>query len=163
MGRQQLGARLYLDPIRKQWAIRDGNKFVRTGLAEADLEEAQVRLYRHLNRKRSRWRRTIYFVTCDVADFPVKIGISADVDERLRDLNTALPFPVVVLATISGTSLDEIAIQQRFSDLNIRGEWFQRADRLMSFIESTGSRSPMALKPHPFACQSLRNRTIFDA
>jgi integrase len=45
------GPRLYLDPRRQQWVIRDGTDFVRTGCARADLERAEKFLAEHIGRK----------------------------------------------------------------------------------------------------------------
>lgn len=44
MPRRSQGPRLYLDPRRKQWAIRDGEAFIRTGCAASDNEGAEKQL-----------------------------------------------------------------------------------------------------------------------
>lgn len=73
------GPRLYLDPRRRTWAIRDGDSFIRLGLMADQEERAKQALTTYTNRKnRNRIERTIYFVTCDMPDFPIKIGISND-------------------------------------------------------------------------------------
>jgi integrase len=51
MPRKAKGARLYLDRSRKQWAIRDGTHFIRTGCAEADNQGAETRLSEYIARK----------------------------------------------------------------------------------------------------------------
>lgn len=51
MPRRSQGPRLYLDPKRKQWAIRDGSDFIRTGCAERDGEGAQKRLAEYIASK----------------------------------------------------------------------------------------------------------------
>jgi integrase len=51
MPRKSKGPRLYLDRDRKQWAIRDGSRFVRTGCAESDHEGAQKQLAEYIARK----------------------------------------------------------------------------------------------------------------
>ena len=48
MSRRRLHPRLYLDPKRKQWIVRDGSNFVRTGCAEADYSGAKKWLYEYL-------------------------------------------------------------------------------------------------------------------
>lgn len=138
MGRKSKGARLYLDPKRREWILRDGTMFVRTGFKEAETDAAQGALNGYLKKKhyssRQRLRRDIYFVTCDVDGFPVKIGMSGDVTERMRDIRTALPYPVKLLGTFSGTSKDETAIQAKFRSFKLTGEWFQRTPELMAYI-----------------------------
>ena len=51
MPRKSKGPRLYLDRERKQWAIRDGSSFIRTGCAEPDNEGAEKRLAEYIASK----------------------------------------------------------------------------------------------------------------
>jgi len=51
MPRQSKGARLYLDRERGQWAIRDGQGFIRTGCAESDHADAEKKLAEYIARK----------------------------------------------------------------------------------------------------------------
>ena len=51
MPRRKSPPRLYLDKVRKQWIIRDGANFVRTGCAESDGEGAEKRLGEYLGEK----------------------------------------------------------------------------------------------------------------
>lgn len=51
MPRRRAAPRLYLDRKRKQWVIRDGSRFVRTGSPEADRREAEKRLAEYLGQK----------------------------------------------------------------------------------------------------------------
>ncbi|MEY9806926.1 site-specific integrase [Bradyrhizobium elkanii] len=51
MPRKAKGPRLYLDRERKQWAIRDGSSFVRTGCAESDNEGAEKKLAEYIASK----------------------------------------------------------------------------------------------------------------
>lgn len=51
MPRRREAPRLYLDPKRKQWIIRDGPHFIRTGCAESDRSGAEKRLGRYLGQK----------------------------------------------------------------------------------------------------------------
>jgi integrase len=51
MPRKSKGARLYLDRERGQWAIRDGQSFVRTGCAESDNEGAEKALAEYIASK----------------------------------------------------------------------------------------------------------------
>jgi integrase len=53
MPRRSRGPRLYLDPQRKQWTIRDGRSFVRTGCAENERAAAEERLARYIGSKYS--------------------------------------------------------------------------------------------------------------
>lgn len=51
MPRRRAAPRLYLDGKRKQWVIRDGARFVRTGCAEFDRHGAETRLAAYLGQK----------------------------------------------------------------------------------------------------------------
>lgn len=51
MPRRSKGPRLYLDPKRKQWAIRDGSRFVRTGCGERNRDDAEKFLAQYIGRK----------------------------------------------------------------------------------------------------------------
>jgi integrase len=53
MPRRSRGPRLYLDPARKQWTIRDGRSFVRTGCAENQRAAAEERLAQYIGSKYS--------------------------------------------------------------------------------------------------------------
>lgn len=141
MGRPSLGARLYLDPNRRVWVLRCGPKFMRTGFQEHQEEAARAVLTRFINKKNPLRQRTIYFVTCDVTEFPIKIGMSSDLAERMRDIRTSLPYEPVLLASFAGTSRNESAIHKQFEQLRIRGEWFRRDPALLAYIEGIGANS----------------------
>lgn len=51
MPRRSQGPRLYLDPRRGQWVIRDGSSFIRTGCAGSDHEGAQKQLGEYISGK----------------------------------------------------------------------------------------------------------------
>jgi integrase len=51
MPRREKGARLYLDPARRVWIVRDGGRFIRTGCAEPDRGEAEKFLGRYIAAK----------------------------------------------------------------------------------------------------------------
>jgi integrase len=51
MPRRRSPPRLYLDRSRKQWIIRDGSSFVRTGCPEPNRREAEEKLAEYLGRK----------------------------------------------------------------------------------------------------------------
>ena len=51
MPRRRSPPRLYLDPTRRQWVIRDGPRLVRTGCAESDRHGAEARLAAYLGQK----------------------------------------------------------------------------------------------------------------
>lgn len=58
MPRRRAAPRLYLDPKRRQWVIRDGGTFSRTGCAESDRGGAERRLADYLGEKHQPQRGT---------------------------------------------------------------------------------------------------------
>jgi hypothetical protein len=86
-------------------------------------------------RGRRRWltegRGEIYFLEC--GDF-VKIGFASVLEGRLRSLRTANPYPLNILATISGYASTEKRLHARFAGARHRGEWFCRTPELLKFI-----------------------------
>jgi integrase len=51
MPRRAKGPRLYLDPRRKQWVVRDGSRFVRTGASEGERGVAEKYLAQYIGHK----------------------------------------------------------------------------------------------------------------
>ena len=51
MPRRKSPPRLYLDPGRQQWIIRDGSSFIRTGCAEGERKQAEIELAAYLGKK----------------------------------------------------------------------------------------------------------------
>ena len=68
----------------------------------------------------------------------IKIGRAKNVEERLKSLQTAHPYPLKVLKTlkVSGgkAAIDlEKQLHQRFADYRLSGEWFKACEALMNF------------------------------
>lgn len=90
----------------------------------------------------------IYFVSCDVPDFPIKIGFTTDVRVRVMHLGRGLPFPIVKLASMAGTRRNERYILKHFRKSRMRGEWFRRTPGLMETIARV-SRGETPFPPSP--------------
>jgi hypothetical protein len=70
------------------------------------------------------------------ADY-VKIGISADLDKRIKALQTAIPEKLTVYATIdAGENYGdlEMALHARFAAFRRNGEWFSKEGELADWI-----------------------------
>lgn len=82
---------------------------------------------------------TVYFISQGL-DGPIKIGFTTKTaTKRLAELQVASPQKLILLAVIQGDREVETELHKRFSDSHIRGEWFERGDALMDFIESSAS------------------------
>lgn len=136
MPRTRLQPRLYLDKKRRQWVIRDGGSFVRTGASEGNRFDAERRLAEYLvARKASEAQKRpsfVYFIEC--GDY-IKIGYATSIRTRLASLAVATPYPLKVLATVDGDRHTEFALHTRFADAFHRGEWFRKTPELLVFID----------------------------
>lgn len=76
----------------------------------------------------------IYFAQA-IDGGPIKIGYSANVDSRIRQLESIYRQPLSVLATMPGDRDEERAIHERFAHWRMgRTEQFQPGHDLMEFI-----------------------------
>jgi hypothetical protein len=66
----------------------------------------------------------LYLIKCQQY---YKIGVAADVEQRLAQLSTGNPFPLEVLAVYGFANAEPVehAIHQRFANARVRGEWFE--------------------------------------
>jgi hypothetical protein len=78
-------------------------------------------------------RNVVYFIEC--GDF-IKIGFASSVKQRLSDLSIATPYPLVILATVSGDMSTEKRLHQRFCVARHKGEWFRKTPQLLCFIDA---------------------------
>lgn len=68
---------------------------------------------------------SVYFIRAG-ADGPfVKIGHAEDPQARMRCLDTASPFPLVLMRVIDGGEEVERWLHRHFSALRVKGEWFR--------------------------------------
>jgi hypothetical protein len=131
------------------WVIRHGSIWITLGLAEDRLDEAREALRKYCKKagpydpeepapvssRMDNIQGTIYFISCALPEFPIKIGWATNVEERIRQLQTGFPHEIEVLATESPRTIhDEKWFHGLFHTERIRGEWFKRSDRLMRFI-----------------------------
>ena len=78
--------------------------------------------------------RGVYFVQAGAAG-PIKIGVSADITARLKELQTASPYPLRLLATLDGaTQKTETQLHQHFASARRHGEWFEPVPELLALI-----------------------------
>ncbi len=141
-GRPAKSPRLYLRRRKhgsSLWVIRDGNTMISTGLPDTQLWRAEAVLQSYvagkLNKPTPQHPGLIYFITCEVSDFPVKIGWTTRLDQRASALQNALPYRLVVLATVAGDAREERSLHETFRESRLNGEWFRRTPELMARIQ----------------------------
>lgn len=78
---------------------------------------------------------TVYFVSAKgVSDAPVKIGMTADLDQRLSGLQTSHHEELEVVASLAGGRETESYLHEALAASHIRGEWFSRTSEVEAAI-----------------------------
>ncbi len=81
----------------------------------------------------------VYLIQAGGRGGPVKIGYSANVSRRIRELQTANAAPLKLLAVLPGTFADEHAFHARFARYRAQAEWFSPAPEVLeAFGVSSG-------------------------
>lgn len=65
----------------------------------------------------------------------IKIGYSARVSVRRRQLEECLPINLTIYATMPGRQTLERALHKRFAAYRLNGEWFKREGALAEWID----------------------------
>jgi len=76
----------------------------------------------------------LYFIEAVDTGF-IKIGRSANPEQRLVQLSTGSPNQLVILGKISGGSALEAELHKRFDAQRTKGEWFKISNELRDFIK----------------------------
>lgn len=86
----------------------------------------------------------IYFVTCKLAGFPIKIGLSnaSSIAARLRQLQISLPYALEVLYVQPGDQATETGFHEQFGKLYMRGEWFAPEEPLLRWLRVARHETP---------------------
>jgi len=71
----------------------------------------------------------IYFIQ-QGGDGPVKIGFTKDVENRMKNLQTANPKPLDLLVFYPGNEEMEKELHYRFDSIRVFGEWFEPYEKL---------------------------------
>jgi len=74
----------------------------------------------------------VYFIESDGA---VKIGVAADAEARLEELQTGNPVTLRLLKVVPGGREIERVFHREFSEFRVRGEWFRLTGALRAFVE----------------------------
>jgi hypothetical protein len=68
----------------------------------------------------------------------VKVGRANDISQRMKELQTACPFDLKLLAVLSHDPNDESIWHHRFRSCHYRGEWFHECPLVMGAIKNAG-------------------------
>jgi hypothetical protein len=136
----------HLDTVR--WAIKkreaDRRPFV-VAPPPRPYVPSESEYQREMTAQAWRDRCVVYFVqqVTPGADGPIKIGVTGQLQKRMRALRTGVPHDLRLLATMPGDDTAEHGLHQRFADDRIspRAEWFRPSPTLLAFIATLAPES----------------------
>lgn len=90
--------------------------------------------------KSPQWGWSVYFVQTEATPDKVKIGVTHNLEHRLKSFQTASPYPFVVLHQImcpvrSHAERLERDLHKRFAPFRFSGEWFDLDPPLSSYLD----------------------------
>jgi hypothetical protein len=97
----------------------------------------------------------VYFIRCEApTSEAVKIGLTANLDERIKTLGTASPWPLTLIRSLPGSAELERELHRVLAEDRMHGEWFRPSERLetvlgMSDDEIRALRAPEPEPPRP--------------
>jgi len=65
----------------------------------------------------------------------IKIGISQNPNERIKQLQTGSSTPLRTLLVKEGTQKDEEGLHKKFKKFQLKGEWFNPSEEILIFID----------------------------
>lgn len=81
--------------------------------------------------------KIVYFVQSRLGG-PIKIGLTTQLNQRLKQLQNESPIPLDIVGALHGDEQVESAIHERFRKLQLHGEWFEPSKELVEFIREFG-------------------------
>ena len=84
----------------------------------------------------------LYFIQCQTTK-RVKIGISADVEGRLKWIRQVSPTQVEILCKIKTRSGLESVLHEQFAKYRLHGEWFEFSDEIREYVEKQKGYKPV--------------------
>lgn len=77
-------------------------------------------------------RQAVYFML--VGD-TVKIGISRNLNRRIKEFKVAISAPIDAVYVESGVHFTEKELHERFAQHRLQGEWFSLSDEIKGFVD----------------------------
>ena len=86
--------------------------------------------------------KSVYFIRQGKGG-PIKIGITTNIESRMRTFQTASPVPLHLLRLEPGGRRRELQLHHRFRAYRMEGEWFQ-AGPVLDYIHTAPTNLPTA-------------------
>lgn len=78
-------------------------------------------------------RSTIYFIQAGL-NGPIKIGVTTNLKQRIKDLQTSNPEKLYLIAAIYEHPELELYLHKQFKKYHIRGEWFEPGPDIFGYL-----------------------------
>lgn len=76
----------------------------------------------------------------------IKIGWSADVSKRVKELQTGCPYPIEVLNEIETECSTERELHKALQEYRVHGEWFELPEHVVEFLQSAEERDLISVR-----------------
>ena len=86
--------------------------------------------------KNSKWYNSTYIIKTKGHNY-YKIGRSANVEKRIKSLQTNCPFQLEILIKVADDSLNEIYWHKHFEQYRTHGEWYKFQDKQVRELRYT--------------------------
>ena len=120
------------------WTIEQLSNALEWSYAEASLFLGEYRALRQ--KQQTDGEDTVVYFIADETGEKVKIGITEDVQQRLRSLQMSSPTPLRLSGTIRGGRRVEAELHERFARIRLHGEWFKLTPELDKYIQAHAER-----------------------
>lgn len=123
------------DEVMSPWVFCSDERWYHPVLAEIANQAWESKR----NRQKKPSRCYAYFIGEANADTPIKIGVSVNPWARLKQLQTASPMELAVLANVRCLEITESELHRAFGCYRTTGEWFARSPALVRFMEQVNA------------------------
>lgn len=78
----------------------------------------------------------VYFVRADAPGFPIKIGVTKDVEKRLSAIRSGCPYDARLIGFywVHDPYQEEAGLHEKYAEHRLRGEWFESNHDLLEAI-----------------------------
>lgn len=107
---------------------------------ELALEKYQKERNISTKKKEKPTKGLVYLLKIEDRD-EYKIGVTTNLDKRVTQLSTQMPFELEIINTIKSNDIYQLEseLHSKFEDKNINGEWFELTNRDISYIKKIPS------------------------
>lgn len=76
----------------------------------------------------------VYFIQGD-DETPIKIGMTSNLEQRLRQIQPSCPYKLKVLCQVYGYIREEHYLHKKFEQHRLHNEWFKPAEEILELVD----------------------------